>query len=116
MMRLAAILLVVSLASGLVAPALCAGTAPKAMPCCDPERDCGTGLGRPSCCLDAPAGGGAGTASPADTPSRVVDVTTTGPSAVADDPIAPSHAAFPEVHPAPGAAPPLFLLHASLLC
>lgn len=116
MMRFAACLLVMSLACGFAAPALCAGSAPKPMPCCDPERNCDTGLGRPSCCIETPADGGHGPAVPSDTPSRALDVTTTAPTIAAADLALPFHAVALEERPAPGTAPPLFLLHSTFLC
>lgn len=116
MMRVAAGLLVMSLACGFAAPALCAGSTPKPMPCCDPDRDCGAALGRPSCCADSPADGNRAPGAPADATSRAVVVTTAALPAAMTDLVIPVQTASTEVRPMSGAAPPLFLLHTTFLC
>jgi hypothetical protein len=106
--------LVAALLTMLAAPAFCAPSR-HAMPCCERNRTCGDSLGRPACCAVATP------AAPASTPSGTADSRL--PVFMALDVTPP--VAGPCVLAASGCAaasatradsPPLYLMHASLLC
>ena len=114
--RFVGLLLFFALGTGLAAPALCAPTGAAAMPCCEVEGDCGQGIGRPSCCVDLPADGGA--------PFQPAASGAQGALAALTPPTAPAEDGLPELPQLPAAidpastsdTPPLFLLHSVFLC
>lgn len=114
--RFVGLLLFMALGAGLAAPALCAPTGAAAMPCCQETIDCGEGLGRPSCCVDLPADGGA--------PFQPGTSGAAGSLAALTPAAAPAGEGLPELphlfdagDPAfTSDSPPLFLLHSVFLC
>ena len=115
-LRFVGLLLFVALGAGLAAPALCAPTGAGAMPCCEVNGDCGQGLGRPSCCVDLPADGGA-PFQPAASGALGALAALTPPTAPAGDSLPALPHLFAAIDPAfTSDTPPLFLLHSVFLC